>query len=104
MIVCPRLRGSRIVADLGLSGAIYDDWPFEAITHYHIIVANFDDLLGNTALCIFTSWDRLLHLFFLFHRASLQHELLPNLTPEVPPSLDETDLGSPVWVLADSFF
>jgi hypothetical protein len=79
MIVCPRLRGSGIVADLGLSRAKYDDWPFEAIPHYHIIFANFDDLLGNNALCIFTSWDRLLHLFFPFRRASLQHELLPNL-------------------------
>jgi hypothetical protein len=79
MIIFSWLRGSGIVADLSLSGAVYDDWPFEAIPHHHIIIANFDDLISNTALCIFTSWDRLLHLLFPFHRASLQHELLPNL-------------------------
>jgi hypothetical protein len=78
MIICSQLRESGIVADLGLSGAIYDNWPFEAIPHYYIIVANFDHLLGNTAMCIFTSWDRLLHLL-LFHRDFLQHELLPSL-------------------------
>jgi hypothetical protein len=55
MIVGSQLRGSEVVADQGLSGAIYDNQPFEAIPHYHIIVANFDHLLGNIALHIFTS-------------------------------------------------
>jgi hypothetical protein len=47
------LRGSRAIADLGLSGAVYDNRPFEAIPHYHIIIANFDYLLGNIVLHIF---------------------------------------------------
>jgi hypothetical protein len=79
MIVCSRLRGSKIVVDLGLSGAIYDNRPFEAIPYYHIIVTNFDHLLGNTALCIFTSQDRLLHLLLPLRITVPQHELLLNL-------------------------
>jgi hypothetical protein len=79
MIVGSWLRGSTVVADLGLSGAVYDNRSCEAIPHYHIIVANFDYLLGNTALHIFTPGDRLLHLFFSLYRTVLQHKLLPNL-------------------------
>jgi hypothetical protein len=79
MIVCSQLRGPGIVADLGLSGAVYDNRPFEAIPHYHIIITNFDHLLSNTSLCISTSQDRLLHLLLPLRRIVSQHELLPNL-------------------------
>jgi hypothetical protein len=79
MIIGSWLRGSIVVADLGLSRAVYDNYRCEATPHYHIIFANFDYLLGKTALHIFTSWDRLLHLFFPLRKTILQHELLPNL-------------------------
>jgi hypothetical protein len=52
MIVYSWLRESGILANLRLCGAIYDNQPFEAMPHYHIIVANFDHLFGHTALCI----------------------------------------------------
>jgi hypothetical protein len=55
MIIFLWLREPGIVADLGLSETVYDDQPFEAISHHHIIVANFDHLFGNIALCIFSS-------------------------------------------------
>jgi hypothetical protein len=55
MVTSLRLRKSRAVADLILSRTIYDSQPFEAIPYYHIIVANFDYLLGNIVMHIFTS-------------------------------------------------
>jgi hypothetical protein len=55
MIVGSRQRESTIIADLGLNRAVYDNWPSEPNPHYYIIVANFDYLLGNTSLHIFTS-------------------------------------------------
>jgi hypothetical protein len=69
MIIGSRLRRPRAIADLILSIAVYDNRPFEAIPHYHIIVANFDYLLENLAL--FTFWDRLLHFLFPLHRMTL---------------------------------
>jgi hypothetical protein len=66
MIIGPWLRGSRVVADLSLSGAVYDNQPLEAIPHHHITVANLDYLLGTTILHIFALWERLLHLLFPF--------------------------------------
>jgi hypothetical protein len=79
MIIGSWLRRSRAAADLILSGAIYDDRPFEAIPHYHIIVANFDYLLGNLAPHIFTFWDRLLYLLFPLHGIALQCRFLSGL-------------------------
>jgi hypothetical protein len=64
MIVGSWLRGSIIVVDLGLSRDVYDNRPCEAISHYDIIAANFDYLLGNIAMCIFASWDTLPYLLF----------------------------------------
>jgi hypothetical protein len=79
MVIGLRLRGSRVAANMGLSGAVFDNQPFEAIPHYHIIVANFDYLLGNIALCTSIFWDRLLHLLFPLRRTVLQQKLLPDL-------------------------
>jgi hypothetical protein len=58
------LRRSGVAANLGLSRVIYDNQSFEAIPHYHIIVVDFDYLLGNIALRTSTFRDRLLHLLF----------------------------------------
>jgi hypothetical protein len=77
MIIGSRLRKSRAATDLILSGAIYDNRPFEAIPHYHNIVANFDYLLDNLAL--FTFWDRLLHLLFPLRRIALRCRFLSGL-------------------------
>jgi hypothetical protein len=52
MIIYSQLRDSGIVANLSVSRAVYDNWPFEAMSHYLIIVANFVHFLGNTAWCI----------------------------------------------------
>jgi hypothetical protein len=54
-----------------LSRVIYNNRAFEAIPHYHISVPNFDYLLGNIALHIFTFWDGLLLLLFPLLRTTL---------------------------------
>jgi hypothetical protein len=71
MVIGSRLRRFGVVADLSLSGAVYNNWPFESIPHHHIIVSNFDYLLGNTAAHIFTFWNGLLHLLLAICRIAL---------------------------------
>jgi hypothetical protein len=54
VIIGSRMRRSKAADNLILSGAVYDNWPFETTPHYHNIVANFNYLLGNLVLHIFT--------------------------------------------------
>jgi hypothetical protein len=50
---------------------IDDNRVLEAISHYNVIAANFDHLIGNIALYLFAFWDELLHFFLPLHRTFL---------------------------------
>jgi hypothetical protein len=52
MIVGSQLRGSEVVADQGLSGAIYDNKPFEAIP---ITTSLLPILIFSLATLLYTS-------------------------------------------------